>query len=645
MLIHSAEITGSVQFNNTDVSGITNVSGFATTASVDALVVKTGSYASTSSVNEIQSKTGSYTSTSSFGAYTSSNDSTNTTQNARIAANEAKTGSYATTGSNTFIGTNVFTGSVYITSDLIVQGSSSLQNITASAVSIGTNTVILNTNTPILQFGGISVQDSGSTAGRSGSLLWNSVNDHWINVNPSGSDEGYNSAMVINGPKNTGSLGAEVGLTTNYVPVSQGEDHITDSIIFQSGSTNIGIGTTSLVTDTLLPIQINAVATTGQAYFASNNNGGYGLLMGYDNANGYARIRNVSNTALTFETNNTEKVRITPTGNVGIGTTSPGNRLAILGADETTNPTLGTNAGKFGIFNGVGAGTYGMIMGVINNGNSYIQVQRIDSTATAYNLLLQPSGGNVGIGIATANPSTLLHILYPSNIGKDTVQGVIRLTGQANTENIGTIPSAGTAIEFFNSWNGGGSTSEYSVARISGRASQGYDGGLQFDVGTNTGPGQSGYTTAMNILANGKVGIGTTSPAESLDVNGSIKASSGVYGNFLEGEFGQVLASVSYGGTTISKNLAELDPGAYLIHAYMMRGGDGVNTTYSVLWYYMHLSGFGGGSDYITALYSNPGPQNNNGRIALTGGYTVEITWGGARGPAAVTALKLRDGY
>jgi hypothetical protein len=286
-----------------------------------------------------------------------------------------------------------------------------------------------------------------------------------------------------------------------------------------------------------------------------------------------------------------------------------------------------------------------MIMGVINNGNSYIQVQRIDSTATAYNLLLQPSGGNVGIGIATANPSTLLHILYPSNIGKDTVQGVIRLTGQANTENIGTIPSAGTAIEFFNSWNGGGSTSEYSVARISGRASQGYDGGLQFDVGTNTGPGQSGYTTAMNILANGKVGIGTTSPAESLDVNGSIKASSGVYGNFLEGEFGQVLASVSYGGTTISKNLAELDPGAYLIHAYMMRGGDGVNTTYSVLWYYMHLSGFGGGSDYITALYSNPGPQNNNGRIALTGGYTVEITWGGARGPAAVTALKLRDGY
>ena len=33
MLIHSAEITGSVQLNNTDVSGITNVSGFSTTGS------------------------------------------------------------------------------------------------------------------------------------------------------------------------------------------------------------------------------------------------------------------------------------------------------------------------------------------------------------------------------------------------------------------------------------------------------------------------------------------------------------------------------------------------------------------------------------------------------------------------------------
>jgi hypothetical protein len=92
-----------------------------------------------------------------------------------------------------------------------------------------------------------------------------------------------------------------------------------------SGSTHhilgsVGVGTTSLVADALLPLQINAGAS-GQAYFASNNNGNYGLLMGYDNANGYARIRNVSNTALTFETNNSEKLRLDSSGNLGLGVT------------------------------------------------------------------------------------------------------------------------------------------------------------------------------------------------------------------------------------------------------------------------------------------------------------------------------------
>jgi len=413
MLIHSAVITGSVQLNNTDVSSIINVAGFATTSSVNALsssivsVVKskmdtdgvvsgssqltssfdnryvlsgsitqttwdniankpagivsssaqiielgfattasvndlqskTGSYATTSSVNNLQSVTGSYATTASFDAYTGSNDTTNTTQNTRLSTIESRTGSFATTGSNTFIGTNVFTGSVFITSDLIVQGSSSLQNITASAVSIGTNTVILNTNTPILQFGGISVQDSGSTAGRSGSLLWNSINDHWINVNPSGSDEGYNSAMIINGPKNTGSLGAELGLTEFYIPVSQGEDHITDSIIFQSGSTNIGIGTITPIakldvagTSKFGTTSANthqftgSILASGSIQFSNSatitTNAGTGFLAMYANGGGLYFGGAAS----------TNQMMISSSGNVGIGTTTPDRALDIYSA-------------------------------------------------------------------------------------------------------------------------------------------------------------------------------------------------------------------------------------------------------------------------------------------------------------------------
>ena len=101
--------------------------------------------------------------------------------------------------------------------------------------------------------------------------------------------------------------------TTNYLSKWTASGVLGNSVIFDNG-TSVGIKTTSLIADSLLPVQINAVATTGQAYFASNNNGGYGLLMGYDNSNGYARIRNVSNTALTLETNNIERLRVNNSG-------------------------------------------------------------------------------------------------------------------------------------------------------------------------------------------------------------------------------------------------------------------------------------------------------------------------------------------
>ena len=46
--------------------------------------------------------------------------------------------------------------------------------------------------------------------------------------------------------------------------------------------------------------------------------------------------------------------------------------------------------------------TYGMLLGTLNSGTGWIQQQRTDGTATAYNLLLEPNGGSVGIG--TTNP-------------------------------------------------------------------------------------------------------------------------------------------------------------------------------------------------------------------------------------------------
>ena len=157
-----------------------------------------------------------------------------TSVDTRLDALEFNDTRLATTGSNTFIGTQVITGSMYITNDLIVQGSSSLQNITASAVSIGTNTVVLNTATPAVRFGGISVADSGSGAGASGSLFWDSLNNNWIYQHPVGGAESAMSAILISGPKNSGSLGDEVHITPGRIMVAVGDDHIGDSIMSQS---------------------------------------------------------------------------------------------------------------------------------------------------------------------------------------------------------------------------------------------------------------------------------------------------------------------------------------------------------------------------------------------------------------------------
>ena len=161
-----------------------------------------------------------------------------TSVDSRLDAEEFKSTTFATTGSNTFVGTQTITGSLYITQDLVVYGSSSLQNITASAASLGTNTIILNTADPAFRFGGISVIDSGSQQ-NTGSLLWDSEKEHWIYQRAETGS--YGSAMLIAGPKNTGSLGQEQGLTTGYVPVAVGDDHIGDSIISAS-ATKITIG-------------------------------------------------------------------------------------------------------------------------------------------------------------------------------------------------------------------------------------------------------------------------------------------------------------------------------------------------------------------------------------------------------------------
>ena len=207
-------------------------------------------------------------------------------------------------------------------------------------------------------------------------------------------NSGYN---IFIGQANAATTGLNISTTTGNA----------------SFSGRVTAGNTTAIADSLLVIQINAVATTGQAYFASNNAGNYGLLMGYDNANGYARIRNVSNTALTFETNNLERMRITSGGNVGINCTptsifSVANTACIVDITSTTSTQfnaveLKNGGGSFyiGQDNSTG-GFYGS--GAAYAGSIYTSGARpIVLFTNATERMRITSGGNLLINTTTDN--------------------------------------------------------------------------------------------------------------------------------------------------------------------------------------------------------------------------------------------------
>jgi hypothetical protein len=93
-------------------------------------------------------------------------------------------------------------------------------------------------------------------------------------------------------------------------------------------------------------------------------------------------------------------------GSVSIGTTNSSARLNVQAASNFETATLGTATGTMGYLSA--NGLYGMYIGIGNSGNTWLQSQRNDGSTTAYNLLLNPQGGNVGIG--TSSPQRTLSI-------------------------------------------------------------------------------------------------------------------------------------------------------------------------------------------------------------------------------------------
>jgi hypothetical protein len=138
-----------------------------------------------------------------------------------------------------------------------------------------------------------------------------------------------------------------------------------------------------------------------------------------------------------YNTAASEKMRIDSSGNVGIGTASPKTSLHVQGLSSPSSvPAAGVSPGvSASLYLTNGDPAYGITMGVLNIGDGYIQAQRTADSATTYDLLLNPNGGNVGIG--TDSPGTVFHVqsgsANPARIITSSVTNSSLLIGNTST--------------------------------------------------------------------------------------------------------------------------------------------------------------------------------------------------------------------
>ena len=300
-----------------------------------------------------------------------------------------------------------------------------------------------------------------------------------------------------------------------YIQVSQTTDMVTlqssgasgGGFIFSSGNTekirftatgNVGIGTTSPSAKLHITeqaesnyfIKLTGTLGTGNTYGFKTNGGNSQVLSLYD-VTSTNRLAVFGDTEIQFATTGTSRLYIGSSGNVGIGTTSPGAKLevrsdgsAAVGAEirlqhanNNTNDVVSTvnfanNAGSVGM---IQAGTAGA------NNTGYIALFT-DIAGSSSERMRIHTNGNVGIGITT--PSKLLHLL-----GADaTVQ--IQGSGTGSDAGVDFFPRDGS-----------------NVAHL--QSIKGVDSSLTFLTGGNSG---NSYvpTEKMRITSGGDLLVGTT---------------------------------------------------------------------------------------------------------------------------------------
>ena len=189
--------------------------------------------------------------------------------------------------------------------------------------------------------------------------------------------------------------------------------------------------------------------------------------------------------------------------NVGIGTVSPTSKLEVYDSSNATSVKITSDgANEQLIIRRYSSTNEQLIFGVHSSDYSYIQA--VEQGVAYRALSLNPDGGNVGIG--TTNPVTNLHIngvCGPGSSGALSLAAPAAGGGCPSYIIMGNSDSAGTAGP--------------NIITAANRT-------LAFGVGDSFSSNSGGnFTGSMYIVGSGNVGIGTSSPAYLLDVNGTAR--------------------------------------------------------------------------------------------------------------------------
>ena len=253
------------------------------------------------------------------------------------------------------------------------------------------------------------------------------------------------------------------------------------------------------------------------SYIRPSNDGSQILAIGTDNNTWNYVAFDVN--YFTVSTNASEHFRITNTGNIGIGTTSPGHKLDVGGSININNTSYAYKINDLNVLSASGTytnlhtpeGAVAIYLGDSGDRTNYYDnnTHRFRGAGGSGDKMFINSSGNVGIG--TTSPNHKLDIYSNENVPL-----------RVHRPNNANLDSSGAwGIGFSTRSDGNNSVTDTRAGIFSY-----YNGNLFLAAANTSIVADPDAYARLTILNSGNVGIGTTSPSYKLDVAGTTRSGS-----------------------------------------------------------------------------------------------------------------------